>query len=224
MPSYKTLFKVCVFKKTFSRQEKHLTEKRFPAKRGSEGIKAGVPCVWNERYGQGNPGPQKEESWVLKLEPTETWESWVPGLWPDTARMMFLIKWLYLCAVMATCTIFRGSVLWDVGVNYIWMLPSQYQGDCLPSLPKSSAGGICSMLAGSPLRETFSFPPPLEFADRMVCFLRLIVCTCLCVWKKLSKRPDGQLDAKCSPSHAWQGCVAHGLCSSTELYSQKSML
>lgn len=62
MPSYKTPFKVCIFKKTFSWQEKYQTEKRFPDKRGSEGIKACMPCVWKERYGQGNPGPQKEES------------------------------------------------------------------------------------------------------------------------------------------------------------------
>lgn len=48
------------FKKTFSWQKKYQTEKRFPGKRASEGIKAGLPGVWKEWYGQGNPRAQKE--------------------------------------------------------------------------------------------------------------------------------------------------------------------
>lgn len=48
------------FKNTFSWQEKYQTKERFPDKRGSEGIKMGLPGVWKEQYGQGNPRAQKE--------------------------------------------------------------------------------------------------------------------------------------------------------------------
>lgn len=143
---------------------------------------------------------------MLKLELTETWESWVAGLWPDTAHKIVLVQ----------VTLPLQDFLWQCVVGW-WRslhlnapqtVPRRFSS---PPQPRSSVGGICSMLAGSPLRETFS-----SHLLWMVSLSRLIVCMCLCVWEKLDKGPDGCLDAKCSPFHAWQRCVARGLCSSTE--------
>lgn len=68
MPSYKTPFKVCIFKKTFSRQERCQTEKRFPGKRGSEGIKACMLVFGKNGMDREIPGHRKKNLAELKLD------------------------------------------------------------------------------------------------------------------------------------------------------------
>lgn len=162
-------FKGWIFKKAFSQREKYQTGKRFPDKRGSGNGSwcLEMPRVWEEQYGQGNH--RKKNLVELKLN-AETWADQslgilIPGLWPDTAHRMVLAKWLHLLAVVGTCRISCGS---GIVVLVTWgCSPASAKEILLPPAQILSRiyagymdiwiyGGICSKLAGSPLRGTSS--------------------------------------------------------------------
>lgn len=105
------------------------------------------------------PGHRKRNPVELKLS-AETWAPWNLGIlssWPVTRHSsqdgfgqvtLPFLQWRWPAGFsVAVCCGILVLITSECS-------PTQCQGDSPPSQPKSSVRGICSMLAGSPLRET----------------------------------------------------------------------